>query len=192
MQLQSSTLYGPGLLCSTCALSWVDIGGLVATATWWQCCWKITRHYGTEMLSILVWDRRRKPQREERLFETQFHHGEDSIISKGRHFVSFKIQPGEIRALWYFCRPPLCCWKYGICSHTTQGAPSHPGFSVMWWQFSHILFLGSFNFLTSSVEWSLILTIFSIKDLKNICSLEVQYRTDWPPIWLLACISICI
>lgn len=103
MQLQSSTLYGPGLLCSTCALSWVDIA-LVATAIWWQCCWKITRHYGTEMLSILVWDRRRKPQREERLFETQFHHGEDSIISKGRHFVSFKIQPGEIRALWYFCR----------------------------------------------------------------------------------------
>ena len=103
MQLHSSTLYGPGWLCLTCVLSRTGIALVVTAISWW-CCAKITRHYGTEVLCISVWDRGRKPQREGRLFGTQFHHWEASIISKGREFVSLKIWAGGSRVLWSFCR----------------------------------------------------------------------------------------
>lgn len=92
-QLNSSTLRGSGWLRIICVLSWPGIA-LVA----------VGRHYGMEVLSISIWDRGKKPQREERLFGTKFHHWEASIIYNGRQFVSFKTWVRGNRALWSFYR----------------------------------------------------------------------------------------
>lgn len=102
MQLNSSTSYGPVWLSTTCVLSRIGIA-LVASAISQQYCRKITRCYGTEVLSTSVWDRGRKPQ-EWRLSGSQLHQWEASIISKGRQFVSFKTWAGGSRALRTFCR----------------------------------------------------------------------------------------
>lgn len=101
MQLNSSTSYGPVWLC-TSVLSRIGIA-LVASAISQRYCRKITRCYGTEVLSTSVWDRGRKPQ-ERRLFGSQFHQWEASIISKGRQFVSFEAWAGGSMALRSFCR----------------------------------------------------------------------------------------
>lgn len=87
---------------------------------------------------------------------------------------------GQVTEYPFLPIPPPCFWKCDRRNHTAQGALCHPSFWVMWWQPQQILFLGSFNFLALFVQWSFILTIFSIKELKNICSLKVQYRTDLP------------